>query len=322
MKWTGATSKPEVAIYSYTPQIIVTNGSNCNILLGYVIVTVSRPTPVKSITVSFSGTYSACWAGGVGPTRDEYFQHRIFHCERLMLSTTNLVTSKDAEQPLNDAPTFCEQTPSAEWENVVFEFSNSSTSTINSVDNNHDLELPGYMEGMGTNTSNLQTISNSFELSAGTHRLEFVFMVPPRMPSTILSAVGGIEYKLSVFMKTKGHLGMPVTTCADTSIQLVNIPTRLAQLQSSFPVNDEATFTRQIEESWWVMVRVTSCTTFPKDTIHMSAYLSWPEVCGFNDDISKHLKILAVQMDLCETTVHKSFISGKVLKTETITVAT
>ncbi|KAJ2356602.1 hypothetical protein GGF43_001964 [Coemansia sp. RSA 2618] len=324
MKWTGAASKPEVAIYPYTPQIIITNSANCNsnILLGYIIVTVSRPTPVKSITVSFSGTYSVGWVEGIGPTRDEYFQHRLFHCERHVLSTKNLVTSKDAEQTLGDAPTFCERDLSAGWEDVALNHSNSSESTINSIDDNHDLEPPSYLEGMGTNTSTLQTISNSFELSAGTHRLEFVFVVPPRMPSTILSHKGGIDYKLSVFMKTKGHLGMRVTIRADTPIQLVNIPTRLAQLQSSLPVNDEATFTRQIEESWWIMARVMSCTTFPEDTIHMSVCLSWPVVCEYNEDISEHLELVAVQMDLCETTIHKSIISGKVLKTETITVAT
>ncbi|KAJ2297962.1 hypothetical protein H4R23_006500, partial [Coemansia sp. Cherry 401B] len=168
----------------------------------------------------------------------------------------------------------------------------------------------------------LQSISNSFVLAAGTHRLEFVFVVPPRMPSTIVSHMGGIDYKLSVQMKTKGQLGMPTSTRADVPVQLVNIPTRLAQLQSTLPVNDEALFTRQIDDRWWIMVRASSCTTFPEDIIHLSVCLSWPARCSFDEDISQHLELLAVQMDLCETTVHKSMTSGKVIKTDMITVAT
>ncbi|KAJ2433369.1 hypothetical protein IWW46_006396, partial [Coemansia sp. RSA 2440] len=122
MKWTGTATKPEMAISPYTPQVIVTNDSNSNLLLGYIIVTVSRPTLAKSITVGFSGTYSICWADGVGPSREEYFQHRLFHSERLMLSTTNLVTS----EAVFDAP--CAYELDTEWEDVVFDNASSATS--------------------------------------------------------------------------------------------------------------------------------------------------------------------------------------------------
>ncbi|KAJ1762994.1 hypothetical protein LPJ69_002627 [Coemansia sp. RSA 1752] len=310
MKWTGTATKPEMAIFPYTPQVIVTNDSNSNLLLGYIIVTVSRPTLAKSITVGFSGTYSICWADGVGPSREEYFQHRLFHSERLMLSTTNLVTS----EAVFDAP--CAYELDAEWEDVVFDNASSATSVLSS-ETVHE-EPPSYSED-GYVLDN--PISNSFVLSPGTHRLEFVFMIPPRMPSTILSHLGNIEYKLTAFMKTRGHLGMPTTIRAETPVQLVNIPTRLAQLQSSLPVNDEATFTRQIDNSWWLMVRVSSCTTFPEDTIHMDVCMSWPVRCEYNEDINEHLELCAVQMDLCESTVHKSMLNGKVLKTDMITVA-
>ncbi|KAJ2482985.1 hypothetical protein IWW56_000668 [Coemansia sp. RSA 2131] len=316
MKWAGAASKPEMAIFPYTPQVIVTNDSNSNLLLGYILVTVSRPTLAKSITVGFSGTYSICWTGGVGPSREEYFQHRLFHCERLMLSTTNLVTSGE---PVFDSPPIAYGGLDAEWEDVVFDNNASSATSVLSSSTEHD-DPPSYSEE-GYTVQDAQTISNSFMLSPGTHRLEFVFMIPPRMPSTILSHLGGIEYKLTAFMKTRGHLGVPTTTRAETPVQLVNIPTRLAQLQSSLPVNDEATFTRQIDNSWWLMVRVTSCTTFPEDTIHMSVCMSWPVRCEYDDDINEHLELLAVQMDLCESTVHRSMLNGKVLKTDMITVA-
>ncbi|KAJ2435113.1 hypothetical protein IWW46_005962, partial [Coemansia sp. RSA 2440] len=202
------------------------------------------------------------------------------------------------------------------WEDVVFDNASSATSVLSS-ETVHE-EPPSYSED-GYVLDN--PISNSFVLSPGTHRLEFVFMIPPRMPSTILSHLGNIEYKLTAFMKTRGHLGMPTTIRAETPVQLVNIPTRLAQLQSSLPVNDEATFTRQIDNSWWLMVRVSSCTTFPEDTIHMDVCMSWPVRCEYNEDINEHLELCAVQMDLCESTVHKSMLNGKVLKTDMITVA-
>ncbi|KAJ2709817.1 hypothetical protein H4R19_004053, partial [Coemansia spiralis] len=202
------------------------------------------------------------------------------------------------------------------WEDISIYSSSSSSSSSDCED-----EPPSYTQHAADVRSDTDSKANSFVLPAGTHRFEFVFVVQPRMPSTIVSHMGGIDYKLSVCVKTKGHLGLPVSARAECPIHIVNIPARFSLMQASLSQRDETLFTRQIDNSWWILVKVASCTTFPGDMLDLSVCLSWPAMCDFDDDIDEYLELSTVQMDLCECTVHKSMISGAVLKDSAVTVA-
>ncbi|KAJ2774167.1 hypothetical protein IWQ56_000690 [Coemansia nantahalensis] len=309
MRWSSAISKPDVTVHPYSSQIIVTNGANANLIPGYAYVTVTRPTLVKSIDVSFEGVYSILWADGVGHAYEEYTQNRTFHCERIRLVAENLVSSTRPVQPIEGPMALCSQDLDGGWEDVYY----SSSECEDEPPSYAGLEVDGCMDTSGK--------ANSFVLPVGTHRFEFVFVVQPRMPSTIISHTGGIDYKLSVCVKTKGHLGLPMSTRAKCPIHIVNIPARFSLMQSSLSQRDETLFTRQIESSWWILVKVSSCTTFPNDLLDLSVCLSWPAMCDFDDDIGGYLELSTVQMDLCECTVHKSMVTGEALKDSMVVVA-
>ncbi|KAJ1726439.1 hypothetical protein LPJ61_005183, partial [Coemansia biformis] len=309
MKWSNTMSKPEVTVHPYSSQIILTNGASSNLIPGYAYVTVSRPTLIKSIDVAFTGVYSICWIDGVGPTREEFSQNRVFHCERTRLVAENLVSSSRPTELIGGPAALCGQGVDSGWEEISYYSSSSDCED----------EPPSYTQQLSTVHSDADSKANSFMLPAGTHRFEFVFVVQPRMPSTIVSQMGGINYKLSVCVKTKGHLGLSMLARATCPIHIVNIPARFSTMQSNLPLSDETLFTRQIEESWWILVKVSSCTTTPNETLKLSVCLSWPEKCDYDEDIEEYLGLSTVQMDLCECTVHKSMITGEALKDSVVT---
>ncbi|KAJ2776692.1 hypothetical protein H4R18_005538 [Coemansia javaensis] len=318
MKWSGAASKPEVTVHPYSSQIIVTNGANTNLIPGYVYVTVARPTLVKSIDVSFGGIYSVRLITGSGPSREEFFQHRMFHCERTRLAARDLVSSTAPARLFGGPTALRGEDRGSGWEEISY-YGGCSDS---------DDEPPTYAEPTDAVVPDTDRAlpgtdarANSFVLPAGTHRFDFVFVVPPRMPSTIVSHMGGIEYKLSACVKTKGHIGLPLSVRTECPVHIVNIPARLITMQTSLPANDEAMFTRQIEDSWWILVKVASCTVFPSDTLQLSVCMSWPGMCEYDEDVDRYLELSSVQMDLCECTVHKSMITGEIIKEDTTTIA-
>ncbi|PIA16409.1 hypothetical protein COEREDRAFT_8528 [Coemansia reversa NRRL 1564] len=313
MKWTSNRCKPEVTVHPYTSKIIVTNGNNSNLIPGYIYITVTRPTHVRSLSVAFTGTYSVRWASGVGLDDQEYIQHKIFHYEKIRLTEKNLVSTSKPRQTIAGPQIPSDKDLGSGWEEIAYDSSSSSE---------YELGPPSYTQDPEDKISRAQVNSRSFILSEGTHRFEFVIVVPPRMPSTVISHMGGITYQLSAYLKTRGHLGMSASMRTDCSIHIVNIPMRYSLMQTSLPINDEAIFTRQIEEAWWILVKVASCTTSPEDTLQLSACLSWPEKCGYYDNIENYLELRAVQMDLCESTVHRSIRTGEILKDVTLTIAT
>ncbi|KAJ2161035.1 hypothetical protein GGF46_001782 [Coemansia sp. RSA 552] len=316
MKWAGSTSKVEAEIHPHTPQFIISSTASSNLLLGYINVTVNRPTPIRSIHVAFSGVYSVCWVDGMNPARDEFYQQKMFHCDKVTLSGRDLAAVTKTRSFVDNAHSMSERDLENGWEEVSYDSSSNSSS------NDSDQGPPRYSRSATNRTLSRRENPEEFVLYPGTHRFEFFFIVPQRMPSSIVSNMGGIEYKLSMYVRAKGSLGMPISTRASCPVQLINIPTRFAQLQSNLPVNDEAIFTRQIEESWWILVRVSSCTVCPEDVMNMTVCLSWPAMCDYDDNVQKHLELLGVQMDLCESTLHRSMVTGNVLKSDLTTVAT
>ncbi|KAJ2853945.1 hypothetical protein FB639_006455, partial [Coemansia asiatica] len=151
----------------------------------------------------------------------------------------------------------------------------------------------------------------------------FFFPLPPKLPSTILSEVGGIEYDLVVQMKSKSMQSRMPSTCVRTArpVHVINLPSRFALLQTDLPVSDGAVFTRQIDESWWVLARLSSGTASPGDVLKLNVSLSWPEKCPYEEDPSRFVSVVAVKMDLYECTVCKSLKTGAVIKKIESTIA-
>ncbi|KAJ1998796.1 hypothetical protein GGI04_004846, partial [Coemansia thaxteri] len=160
-----------------------------------------------------------------------------------------------------------------------------------------------------------------FELDAGTHRFEFSFVLPPKMPSTITSQVGGIEYNLGACVRTRNTLGISGYSRARLPVHVVNLPTRLADTQAALPVADEAVFTKQIDEGWWAMVKLSTRTASPGDQVEVSACLSWPARCTYEAGTENLLDIVGVQLELTELTVYRSLTTGTVLKRIAVPVA-
>ncbi|KAJ2898339.1 hypothetical protein IWW38_001422 [Coemansia aciculifera] len=160
-----------------------------------------------------------------------------------------------------------------------------------------------------------------FELAAGKHRFAFAIMLPTKMPSTVVSKVGGIEYTLNACVRTKTTLGMSGYLRSHQPVHVVNLPARLVTQAAAPPVNDEAVFTKQIDEGWWLMVKLATRTASPGDALPISACLSWPGKCPYEDDISEHLELVGAQIEMSEITVYRSLATGAELKRIVVPIA-
>ncbi|KAI9506505.1 hypothetical protein GGI25_004975 [Coemansia spiralis] len=305
--WTNGTPKTELSIHLYTPQITITSGSETNLLLGHVDLVLDRPTEIKSLRVTFSGMYSAYWVEGAGQSRNEYFQNKRFHHETITLSQSHLEAAP-GELPLE----LCLRNMSG-WEAVSVDNSDDSDTenTWSAPMSPPPPQAPALSGSAWTKRQYPET--NGFVLPTGTHRFQFNMRLPPRMPSTITSAAGGIEYVLAAKLKTRGTLGIPTFARAGCPVHIVNLPSRFAQLQSSLPANDEAIFTKQVDQ-WWILARLSSCTVSPRDTVQLSVTLAWPERCEYHSDVSEFIQLSSVQMDMYEATTYRSLTTGAVLK--------
>ncbi|KAJ2403277.1 hypothetical protein GGI23_000069 [Coemansia sp. RSA 2559] len=342
--WTNtAPKKTSVVVDLFTPQVTVTSGSETNLLLGYVDVTLERPTEVKYIKVSFTGTYSAFWNDGMDQARNEYYQNKLFHNECISLTRHHLQTpgSSMRRRPVEVQPLeLCLRRADRGWETVSLE-SNSDTDEPDFLvhqDMAGDLwsapkspppPLAPSLSGSSwsrrryNDDMDLAVSGGGFTLPSGKHRFRFNMRLPSRMPSTITSAAGGgIEYTLTTRFKSKGSLGIPIYNSASCPVRVVNLPSRFAELQASLPVNDEAIFTRQIDNAWWILARLSSCTVSPMDSLVLSITLAWPSQCKYKEDVSKFVEVASVQMDLHEHTVYRSLASGTVIKKIKVPVAT
>ncbi|KAJ2724454.1 hypothetical protein GGI07_001966 [Coemansia sp. Benny D115] len=408
MRWIGAQdSKPKVSVHLYSPEITVTNGSNSNLLLGYVDVEVNRPTPVKSLNLMFAGIYSACWVEGTGQSRQEYYQNKRFHCDSMTLTQRDKIERFQAGPPAYrlpyvDAEALDRWGPAAPLSRTSTMDSqgrsrSSSTSSqcspnmmvggvsrdllINdsipaehvqpprqprayghrtsgwgsqseNSDDGGDMDMhmgelrhadsvadmhsssrtrgPAYeperhstWHDDANNRHSFSDQGESFELAPGKHKFRFCFSLPPRMPSTVVSQVGGIDYSLNVHLKTRSTLGciQGSSVRAMCPVHVVNLPSRFAQMQADLPLNDEAVFTKQIDQSWWIMAKLSSRTASPGDLLKVSVSVSWPAKCDFEESTAPYLKVVGLKMDLMECTIYKSMSTGNVIKRIEVPVA-
>ncbi|KAJ2747348.1 ferroxidase fet3 [Coemansia sp. BCRC 34301] len=334
MKWSSANSKLSISVHLHTPQIAITPGSNNNMLLGYLNVNADRPVSVKSIKVSFSGVYSAFWVEGSGQNRLEYYQNKEFIAEYLSLTKQHLVdeakrggmvVARAAGEFLRD-PYGTGAVPVPEW-NEAPTLSRSSSRSDYDDDAADQIQWGNDNSAMATappppfdyTGAAYDDGKPGFELPAGKHRFGFAIMLPTKMPSTVVSKVGGIEYTLNACMRTKSSLGMSGYLRAHQPVHVVNMPPRLAQ--TALPVNDEAVFTKQIDDGWWVMAKLATRTASPGDALQITACLSWPGKCAYDADISEHLELVATEIQMSEVTVYRSLATGAVLKRIVVPVA-
>ncbi|KAJ2086155.1 hypothetical protein IW138_005871 [Coemansia sp. RSA 986] len=334
MRANGTTKKASVSIDLFTPRITVTSGSETNLLLGYVDIVLDRPTEIKYIKVVFTGTYSAFWNDGVGQARSEYYQNKLFHHESITLTRHHLQTPGLSHRSSSvwDVPPLelCVRRVDKDWETVSLESNSDAEIDCISQQDTWSAPIspppPPAPSLSGTTWSRRQYHDTEptgvFVLPGGKHRFQFNMRLPSRMPSTIVSAAGGgIAYALSARLKTKGALGLPAHSTASCAVRVVNLPSRFAELQASLPVNDEAIFTRQIDDTWWILARLSSCTVSPMDFLVLSVTLAWPSKCGYKEDMARFVEVASVQMDLHEHTVYRSLASGSVIKKIKVPVA-
>ncbi|KAJ2233350.1 hypothetical protein IWW45_004254 [Coemansia sp. RSA 485] len=380
MLWLSAQDKPQVSIHLYSPQITITNGSNSNLLIGYVSVNVARPTVVKSLKISFSGIYSAYWIDGTGQSRQEYYQNKRFHHDIHTLTRKNLQNSAygDVRRAVSDrwgigddrfdigsrsrssstSSSGCpsvysmqESSGSSRHQRINYDPRHVVMGLEESADRRvreHELQrqqdeddsmhlfsasspaliqpppvhnAPEYYDRRGYPDASEPT--SSFELAPGSYRLEFFFALPPKMPSSIVSELGGIDYNLSVQLKAKNLQSKLPSACvrATLPVHVINLPSRFALLHADLPLSDGAVFTKQIENSWWALARLSNSTASPGDILKLSVCLSWPERCAYDRDPSDLVSIVAVKMDLYESTVCKSLKTGSVIKRIESTIA-
>ncbi|KAJ2003829.1 ferroxidase fet3, partial [Coemansia sp. S85] len=84
---------------------------------------------------------------------------------------------------------------------------------------------------------------------------------------------------------------------------------------------DEGVFTKQVDEGWWAMARLSTRTASPGDALQVSACLSWPGKCGYDEGVSEHLELVGVQIDMTEVTVYRSLATGAMLKRIVVPIA-
>ncbi|KAJ2733243.1 hypothetical protein IW152_003242 [Coemansia sp. BCRC 34962] len=329
MKWTSSNSKVSTSVHLHTPQVAITHGSNNNMLLGYVIICADRPVSIKSIKISFSGVYSAFWIEGTGQNKLEYYQNKEFIAEYLSLTKQHLVNEGKRDGVAARAAGEFQRDPCGAGAMVSDWDESPSLSRSSSRSDDGVSRVVWGNDSAATITPPLFDYSDApheddngrpgFELGAGKHRFEFALMLPAKMPSTVVSKVGGIEYTLNACIRTKNALGMSGYLRSHRSVHVVNLPTRLTD--TAQPVSDEAVFTKQVDEGWWAMARLSTRTASPGDALQVSACLSWPDKCGYEEGVSKHLELVGVQIDMAEVTVYRSLATGATLKRIVVPVA-
>ncbi|KAJ2019082.1 hypothetical protein GGI01_003163 [Coemansia sp. RSA 376] len=326
MKWTASNNKLSASVHVHTPQIAITHGSNNNMLLGYLNVCADRPVSIKSIKISFSGVYSAFWIEGTGQNKLEYYQNKEFIAEYLSITKQHLVVEGKRDGVVARAAGEFQRDPLGTGA-VIPDWDESPSLSRSSSRSDDDVG-----RGLWGNDSAVtlapppfdytdapQDDKPGFELDAGKHRFEFALMLPAKMPSTVVSKVGGIEYTLNACIKTKNTLGMSGYLRSHRPVHVVNLPARLSD--PALPVNDEAVFTKQVDEGWWAMARLSTRTASPGDAIQVSTCLSWPGKCGYEEGVREHLELVGVQIEMTEVTVYRSLTTGATLKRIEVPVA-
>ncbi|KAJ2571495.1 hypothetical protein GGH95_004166, partial [Coemansia sp. RSA 1836] len=285
--------------------------------------------------ISFSGVYSAFWVEGAGQDRLEYYQNKEFIAEYLSLTKQHLVdeskrdgaVARAAGEFLRDSYGTGAVVP--EWdESPALSRSSSRSDNVNYNDQvmwgNNDSAAtiaPPPFDYTSAAAHDSDDGKPEFELAAGKHRFAFAIMLPTKMPSTVVSKVGGIEYTLNACIRTKNSLGMSGYLRAHRPVHVVNLPPRLTHAQAALPVNDEAVFTKQVDEGWWVMAKLATRTASPGDALQISACLSWPGKCAYEAGVSEHLELVGTQIEMSEVTVYRSLTTGAVLKRIVVPVA-
>ncbi|KAJ2367664.1 hypothetical protein IW150_005616, partial [Coemansia sp. RSA 2607] len=344
MLWPNSQDKPQLSIHLYSPQITVINGSRSNLLVGYVTLALGRPTSIKSLRVSLSGIYSAYWVDGTGQSRQEYYQNKRFHQDTCVLTRRNLRSVGSRHVQVAGAESFATRSRSSStssectvggeryYDDEVYSASNPVTPTslspphpyARAAGNTQQQQQQSHNQSQRQRREEHRMRSNSigddetlgFELAPGTHIFDFCLPLPPKMPSTVMSEVGGIAYTLSAHLKTRSALGRLAGTHqrASCPVQVVNLPSRFAHMQADVPMSDEAVVTKQAEAGWWVMARLSARTASPGDMLRLNVFLSWPDRIAYEEDPARVLRVVAVRMDLFEATVYRSLTTGGVIK--------
>lgn len=280
--WHKTSYRPRVSLHLYTPHVtITTNSSNRNILMGYVELGTNHTISIKDIRVAIEGQYNATF---ICNDLIDYHENKKFLYDQVKLNHKNIIEETTDWQIVNDP------------------------SEPSSLDINHT--PPSVMD-------------KEMEMQSGTCKWQFAFVLPNKIPPTIMSpSGGGIEYRLSVRIKTKYALGMSKYLRARRLVNLVNLPSRLAaEPQMTFPVNDEAVFTRQVKEKWWVMLKLPTRTVNPEEVLRVETCLAWPQVCGIGEGTDGVLETKTVEMEVIESAIYRTIESGTIIKRIKKTVA-
>ncbi|KAJ1852966.1 hypothetical protein GGH12_002576 [Coemansia sp. RSA 1822] len=239
----GQTQAVTVSVHPRTTKVVVQQGAASNVLVGYVRVQVHRATEMSSLTVQFAGTQRLDMRVGQGPSSSQYSIRTS--CADLVHTVATNTTSTDSLAAA-----------------MLAELSRVRSGRRSDVTS--PPEFKSYAEeethGALSLTSFSSNSTNSVELREGEYRFVFELELPPRLPSSVKSALGRVEYHVGAVLR-RPTLFQSTVEAPHVSVQVVQAPplhpgSHLLHGHASFAAlaSSPLSFDTQVREGWRVFV--------------------------------------------------------------------
>ncbi|KAJ2016317.1 hypothetical protein GGI13_000947 [Coemansia sp. RSA 455] len=197
LPWQSAGTATTVSVHTQTTQIVLQEGAtSANVLMGYVSVTVQRPTTVTSLDVEFSGRQRLDWRQGEGPSAAMHtLKHNCADISYCLLdgSDDGAAATAAAAKLLGSSTRTSSRCSLSDSVHTSFDSHQLSTySPVNISRQSTSCDTVG-----SAGTPNASTIV----LGPGEYRFAFEFVVPDTLPASVISPLGGVSFSVSATMK-------------------------------------------------------------------------------------------------------------------------
>ncbi|KAJ2840085.1 hypothetical protein J3B01_000185 [Coemansia erecta] len=282
----GHTSAVTVSVHPRTTKVVVQQGEASNVLVGYVRVQVHRAIEMSSLVVQFVGTQQLDMRVGQGPSSSQYSIRAP--CADLTHTIATNTTSSDS----------------------VAAAMLASLSRVRSGGRSDITSPPSFKSYAEEETHSALSLSSfsstsasSVELREGEYRFVFELELPPRLPSSVKSELGGVEYHVGAVLRRPTLFQNTVE--AHVEVQVVQAPplhpgSHLLFGHASFAAlaSTSLSFDARVREGWRVFVSSPSSQAlFVGAPLKLYVYLT-------REGSDKQLELTEFGVTLHETITH------------------
>ncbi|KAI9477665.1 hypothetical protein LPJ78_000110 [Coemansia sp. RSA 989] len=199
-----------LSVHPRTTTVLLQPGAASNVLVGYVCIQVHQTTTINSLAVRFTGEQHLDLRGGQGPSSTSYSVRK--QCA-------------DITHTLADC--------SSENADCVAAAMTAEMSRVRHSSDNSGINSPPYSRSYAEEESrcqelNLTSFSSSMgagvELAAGEYRFKFELPLPSKLPPSVKSPLGKVEYRLEAVLRRPSRLFQSSMTSPAVGIQVLRVP--------------------------------------------------------------------------------------------------